>query len=86
MYFLKKRNYIHTHTQQIQLQTIIKYITVFNMSYKKNIYYYPMIPKIYALPKTHKPGIYIQIIILRIGTPSSNNITKSLAKILTLFQ
>ena len=45
--------------------------------------YHPTIPKIYGLPKTHKPGIPLQPIISGVGTvdttPHPPIITKSLA-------
>ena len=60
--------------EQISLQTITNNINNFNKSYKKLISnedqswsslinYHPIIPKIYGLPKTHKPDIPLRPII-----------------------
>ena len=79
--------------EQISLQTITNYISNFNKSYKKLISnedqswsslinYHPIIPKIYGLPKTHKPDIPLRPIISGIGS-APHNIAKLLAKLLT---
>ena len=68
-------------------------INNFNKSYKKLISnedqswsslinYHPIIPKIYGLPKTHKPDIPLRPIISDIGS-APHNIAKLLAKLLT---
>ena len=79
--------------EQISLQTITNNINNFNKSYKKLISnedqswsslinYHPIIPKIYGLPKTHKPDIPLRPIISGIGS-APHNIAKLLAKLLT---
>ena len=65
--------------EQISLQTITNNIYDFNKSYRKLISnedkswsslinYHPIIPKIYGLPKTHKPDIPLRPIISGIGS------------------
>ena len=79
--------------EQISLQTISNSINDFNKSYSKLISnedkswsslinYHPIIPKIYGLPKTHKPDIHLRPIISGIG-PAPHYIAKLLAKLLS---
>ena len=60
---------------------------VFVVQKKTNsgFHYHHTIPKIYGLPKTHKPGIPLQTIISGVST-APHNISKSLAKILSLLK
>ena len=69
--------------EQIFLQTISNNINDFDKSYRKLISkenkswsslinYHPIIPKIYSLPKTHKPDIPLRPIISGIGPPPHN--------------
>ena len=46
------------------------------------MYYHPIIPKIYCLPKTHPPDISLRPIIFGIGS-APHNIAKLLAKLLS---
>ena len=77
----------------ISPQTITNSTIIFNKTYKKLIGntdktwlslidYHPIVPTIYGLPKTHKPGIPLRPIISGIGT-APHKIAKSLAKIIT---
>ena len=79
--------------EQISLQTITNDINDFNKSYRKLISnedqswsslinYHPIIPKIYGLPKTHKPDVPLSPIISGIGS-APHNIAKLLAKLLS---
>ena len=65
--------------EQISLQTVSNNINDFNKSYRKLISnedkswsslfnYHPIIPKIYGLPKTHRPDIPLRPIISSIGS------------------
>ena len=79
--------------EQISLQAITNNINDFNKSYKKLISnedqflsslinYHPIIPKIYGLPKPHKPDIPLKPIISALGS-APHNIAKLLAKLLS---
>ena len=79
--------------EQISLQTVSNNINDFNKSYRKLISnedkswsslinYHPIIPKIYSLPKTHKPDIPQRPIISGIGF-ALHIIAKLLAKLLS---
>ena len=57
-----------------------KFITKEDKFWYSLISYHPIIPKIYGLPKTHKPRIPLRLIISRIET-NVHNIEKSFAKI-----
>ena len=80
-------------SEQIYTQTISKNMNNFNKSYKKLvsnedkflsslINYHPTIPKIYGLPKIHKPDIPLRPIISCMGS-AHDNIVKLLAKTLS---
>ena len=79
--------------EQISLQTITNNINDFNQSYRKLISskdqswsslinYHTIIPKIYGLPKTHKPDISLRPNSSGIGS-APHNIAKLLAKLLS---
>ena len=79
--------------EQISQQTITNNINDFNKSYRKLISnedqswsslinYHPINPKIYGVPKTHKPDIPLRTIISGIGS-APHNIAKLLAKLLS---
>ena len=79
--------------EQISLQTVSNNINDLNKSYRKSISnedkswsllinYHHIIPKIYSLPKTHKPDILLRPIISGIGS-ASHNIAKLLDKLLS---
>ena len=80
--------------EQMSPQTVSNNINDFNKSYRKLISnedkswfslinYHPKIPKIYSLPKAHKPDIPLRPIISGIGSAPPHNIAKLLAKLLS---